>query len=141
MGAKGVGVVAVGGVTGLAAPPVRTSREGMFAAYFAMKRPPAYLDGFLHEAQVPRAQRQRQLQQTPRALRDENRGGEAALHQRVDRLLYTPSPRVPCSGRCGTAHRSEAAPARCLRVIPAERAYRSFPWRAFPSSARQWRWS
>lgn len=40
MGVIGEGVEAVGGVTGLAAPPIKTSREGMFAAYFRMKRPP-----------------------------------------------------------------------------------------------------
>ena len=95
--------------------------------------PCAHLDGFLHEAQIARAQRQRQLQQAPRALRDENRGSEAPLHQREDRLRHTPFPRVPRSGRYGRARRSEAAPARYLRVIPAGNAYRWFPWRAFPS--------
>ena len=122
-----------GGVVGLAAPPIKTSREGTFAAYFERSTPCAHLDGFLHEAQIARAQRQRQLQQAPRALRDENRGSEAPLHQREDRLRHTPFPRVPRSGRYGRARRSEAAPARYLRVIPAGNAYRWFPWRAFPS--------
>ena len=99
------------------------------------------LDSVLDERQIARQHRQTQLKQTLRTLRDENRGGEAVEHQRVDRLLHTIPRGIPNFGGFGRECRGEVAPARYLCVIPAGRIYRWFPWWAFLSLKRKSRWS